>query len=316
MSNTEVGKDLWNSIWKMEVPNKVRHFLWRAVRESLPTKSNLHRRQVLSSGVCDACSDCTEDGIHALWFCDAVKPIWMSDARFSFLRAHQLTNFGDLFQLLYLRGSSNLIALFAMVSWGIWERQNRVREGQKSWDKEALLLRASEVLQALLTPRLAVQRCHLRWKPPDPGVYKINFDGALFLEQRCAGLGVVVRDSAGLVIAALSQRVRLPGSVDVVEALAACRAMRFAQELSLHHMVIEGDSLQVIQAIIDTKPVQTLYGHIIGEIKLLSSLFTCSFLHVNRKGNMLAHALARRAVLSADTEVWIEELPQDLEDVI
>ena len=122
VSNTEVGKDLWNSIWKMEVPNKVRHFLWLAVRESLPTKSNLHRQQVLSSGVCDACGDCTEDGIHALWFCDAVKPIWMSDARFSFLRAHQLTNFGDLFQLLYLRGSANLIALFAMVSWGIWER--------------------------------------------------------------------------------------------------------------------------------------------------------------------------------------------------
>ena len=62
--------------------------------------------------------------------------------------------------------------------------------------------------------------------------------------------------------------------------------------------------------------MQTLYGHIIEEIKLLSSLFTCRFLHVNRKGNMLAHALARRAVLSADTKVWIEELPQDLEDVI
>ena len=31
---------------------------------------------------------------------------------------------------------------------------------------------------------------------------------------------------------------------------------------------------------------------------------------------MLAHALARRSVLFADTEVWIEELPQDLEDVI
>ena len=127
---------------------------------------------------------------------------------------------------------------------------------------------------------------------------------------------MVVRDSAGLVIAALSQRVRLPGSVHVVEALAACRAMRFAHELSLHHVVIEGDSLRVIQAIIDTQLVQTLYGHIIDEIKLLSSLFTCSFLHVNRKGNMLAHALARRAILSADTEVWIEELPQDLEDVV
>ena len=31
---------------------------------------------------------------------------------------------------------------------------------------------------------------------------------------------------------------------------------------------------------------------------------------------MLAHALARRSVLFADIEVWIEELPQDLEDVV
>ena len=109
---------------------------------------------------------------------------------------------------------------------------------------------------------------------------------------------------------------RLPGLVDVVEALAARRAICFAHELSLHNVVIEGDSLRVIQAIIDTKPVQTLYGHIIDEIRLLSSSFICNFLHVNRKGNKLAHALARRAVLSDNTDVWIEELPRDLEDVV
>ena len=106
----EAGKGFWNGIWKLKVPNKVKHFLWRAVREALPTKCNLHRRQVLSSGICDACGDYGEDEIHALWFCDAVKPIWMSDARFSFLRAHHFSNFGDLFQFLCSHGSSNLIA--------------------------------------------------------------------------------------------------------------------------------------------------------------------------------------------------------------
>ena len=35
----------------------------------------------------------------------------MSDARFSFLRAHHFSNFGDLFQFLCSHGSSNLIAL-------------------------------------------------------------------------------------------------------------------------------------------------------------------------------------------------------------
>ena len=118
-SDVEAGKGLWNGIWKLKVPNKVRHFLWRTIRESLPTKCNLHRRQVLSSGICDACGDYGEDEIHALWFYDAVKPIWMSDARFSFLRAHHFSNFGDQFQFLCLHGSFNLIALFAMAAWGI-----------------------------------------------------------------------------------------------------------------------------------------------------------------------------------------------------
>ena len=65
-----------------------------------------------------------------------------------------------------------------------------------------------------MVPRMAVQSMDLHWKSPEPGFYKVNFDGALFLDQRCASFGVVVRDLAGLVIAALSQRVRLPGSVD------------------------------------------------------------------------------------------------------
>ena len=182
------------------------------------------------------------------------------------------------------------------------------------------MLRASELLQEFWDvnkkplPR-TVQSADLRWKPPDLGFFKVNFDGALFLGQRCAGLGVVIRDLAGLVIAALSEKVRLPGSVDVVGALAARRAISFAKELSLHHLVVEGDLLRVIQAITDTRPVKTLYGHVIDEIRILSSLVNCSFLHVNRKGNKLAHALARRAILSADFDVWIEYLPRDLDDV-
>jgi len=38
-------------------------------------------------------------------------------------------------------------------------------------------------------------------------------------------------------------------------------------------------------------------------------------LHVNRRGNKLAHALARRVVLSANIDVWLEDLPWNLNDV-
>ena len=70
-----------------------------------------------------------------------------------------------------------------------------------------------------------------------------------------------------------------------------------------------------MQAINGIRPVRTMYGLVIDDIRFLSSSISCSFLHVKRKGNRLAHALARRAVSSADTDVWLEDLPQDLDDV-
>ena len=104
---------------------------------------------------------------------------------------------------------------------------------------------------------------------------------------------MVIRDWEGQIIAALSQKVRYLGSVDLIEALAACRAISFAKELNIHQMVIEGNSLRVIQAINGMRPIRTMYGHVIDDIRFLSSSISCSFLHVKRKGNRLVHTLAR-----------------------
>lgn len=72
-----------------------------------------------------------------------------------------------------------------------------------------------------------------RWSPPPTFSFKINSDGAIFKETNEAGLRVVVWDSIGLVHASLSEKVLLPPSSDDVEAMAAARAILFAQELGL-----------------------------------------------------------------------------------
>ena len=45
----------------------------------------------------------------------------------------------------------------------------------------------------------------LRWRPPPVGLLKVNFDGALFVEENIAGLGIIIRNESGLVMAALTQ---------------------------------------------------------------------------------------------------------------
>ena len=71
------------------------------------------------------------------------------------------------------------------------------------------------------------------WLPPPPLQLKANCDGAIFNGLDCAGLGIVIWNSEGSVIATLSEKVTLPPSVDDLEALAWQRSVTFAIELGL-----------------------------------------------------------------------------------
>ena len=88
------------------------------------------------------------------------------------------------------------------------------------------------------------------------------------------------------------------------------------QELCLSNVLVEGDCLKVVLALRDPAGCHTLYGHIVEDThRLASHLQSYSFSHVRRCGNLLAHALARRAISSADFDIWVDELPAELESV-
>ena len=80
-------------------------------------------------------------------------------------------------------------------------------------------------------------------------MWKTNFDRAIFLESDQAGIGVVVRNQAGQVMAALSERIQKPNSAEILEALATQRAVQFTLELGFKQSVFEGDSEVIINAL-------------------------------------------------------------------
>ena len=149
-----------------------------------------------------------------------------------------------------------------------------------------------------------------RWKPPNPGTFKVNFDGATFVDENCSGLGVVVRDEAGLVIAAMATRVPQLLQAIEIEALAANKALEFAQELDLTDVVLEGDSLLVMAALNSKNPVLAPYGLMIQDSLSLSSVFSkLSYSHTKREGNTVAHNLAQLAVNLSNCVIWMEDVP-------
>ena len=158
-SNPEASKPLWNGIWRLKVPNKVKHFLWRASNESLPTKFNLYARHILPDNNCGLCEEFPEDVIHCLWLCDHVKSIWLSDQTLLYPRTRKFRCFGDLVSFVLSKLSSGTTA---------WTRRNRLRERQPVWDVSETMKRARELLQEFndvqdIPTRSVIPQVETRW---------------------------------------------------------------------------------------------------------------------------------------------------------
>lgn len=83
---------------------------------------------------------------------------------------------------------------------------------------------------------------------------------SIFQDIRMAGIGVVIRDSEGEVIATLSGRIILPPSMEDVEAMACWQAMHFALEIGIQDVVFEGDS-------------EVIFKHLTSDSRVLGCLW-------------------------------------------
>lgn len=98
--------------------------------------------------------------------------------------------------------------LFATMVWAIWYRQNSIKTSGKPFPIQHVSLEAQNARASFVRtspPHPPDQSNHspprLIWKPPPWSSVKVNFDGSVFRKDNLAGVGVIVRDGAGKVVA-------------------------------------------------------------------------------------------------------------------
>ena len=89
-------QDIWSSIWSLKIPRKCQMFAWKASREALPTKLNLHKRHIPVRTICEICGETEEDVIHALWSCNQLQPVWDNEVWAQSFRNTPALDFADL----------------------------------------------------------------------------------------------------------------------------------------------------------------------------------------------------------------------------
>ena len=145
-----------------------------------------------------------------------------------------------------------------------------------------------------------------KWSPPPPGMYKTNFDCAVFEGSGEAGIRVVIRNSFGEVMASLFEKIPFPSMVEAVEVLATQCAIRLVQEVGLAESIFEGDSQSIVLALQRVDMLNSTISHLVKDtLSFVKPLRSWSFSHTYRQDNVVAHALARRARLCDFFEVWM-----------
>lgn len=156
-----------------------------------------------------------------------------------------------------------------------------------------------------------------RWIAAPMDFVKANWDAAVNKQFRKMGIGVILRDSKGDVLATLSSQKEFIIDPVIVEATVALRAVSLVQELGFHKVILKGDAFQLVQVLNKSGANRSKYDHLINEAKgILQTFHSWRILHVHQHLNVAAHHLAKNALILREDHVLNEEIPTCITDII
>ena len=204
-----------------------------------------------------------------------------------------------------------------MSAWLIQLQRNKLRTNENHQPCSKIVQTTSSLLAELQQgkqgPVTRRRTSPVQWQPPLRNLVKANFDGAVFGEEQEDGIGVVIRNNEGQVLAALQEKVRMPTTMEILEILAARKAATFARELGFSQVCFEGDAELVVNYLQLGSVSNAPTCHLAKDFMSIRGYFqSSSIIHIRRHGNYVAHALARDSRISFPLRLWMKEIPPNI----
>ncbi|KAK2661981.1 hypothetical protein Ddye_000555 [Dipteronia dyeriana] len=308
----------WKAFWRIDVPYKIKVFLWKAYHHWLPTEANIAKRGVHLDVTCASCSRCPETTIHSLWGCAKLKEVRVECG---FMKGHWWDNNLQFLNFLISAVQSlrdDDLALLWVVLWRIWFTRNQLIHTNMVDDLKNVVA-AYKAANAYVVDD---QRClgtieEARWRPPTKPMYKINTDASIQTQSNCIGVGIVIHDRSGWVMGSSAQRIQACFTPQIAKAIAILRGVDFARDMGLLPDVVESDALGVVKHINDGTIISADVGLVLSDILHIMCLVGIeSVLFVSRKVNMVAHYLSKMALAIDQDRFWVEEFPPDMGNLV
>ncbi|XP_075485321.1 uncharacterized protein LOC142525036 [Primulina tabacum] len=270
----------WKALWKVDVPPKIKSFLWRACRKCLPHRIYLHKRGIQVSALCVVCNKDMETSWHTFITCPYARECWAN------AKLNQVV-----------------------------EAQAEVAEGFTQWLFKIIQdLSGAELRNFISLARSnkevhdASTRNHYGiWTPPPSGTVKCNIDAAFFDDIKSAGISMVVRNDEGRFLMARTNLIKGLCCVREGEAIGLLEALSWIRNSNYPKVLFEVDALTVYNAMTESAVDITEFGGIMGRCRDIVATNPCFSVHFTRRqANEVAHVLAKHSRFYASPCVWSE----------
>jgi len=127
MSDVRADQKDWTDLWGVKVPSKVRVFLWRLAKQSIPTGDVRHHRNMAPNNSCSICG-CQDSWRHALLECNMAKCVWAlqrEEILEVISRAQHDDARGWLHEAIAVLSQEDLVRL-VVTMWSIWHARRKV----------------------------------------------------------------------------------------------------------------------------------------------------------------------------------------------
>ena len=290
---------LWRKMCHLKLLAKVRIFAWRACVNGLLTRMNMVTRGLEVDATCPMCGKEGESTKHALLYCKKICDVWWFWQSCPINLLAETNDVVDVALRIMEAGTCHDLEIFFITAWSIWYNRNQVaHEAQGSpsvhiWGTAQRALNDYNIVTAVNF--LRQQPPEVGWSAPPSGLHKINVDSATSEDGRPSGVGVVIRDCRGVVVAASAMVLPAQYGVEVIEALAVEKGILLARQMMLTQVILESDLLSVVDAIFSNSSHGDLQPIVQGILLLSSSFDIWKVKHLKREYNKVAHELAKLA---------------------
>jgi hypothetical protein len=136
--------------------------------------------------------------------------------------------------------------------WYIWWSQRQIKNKEAVPTPERSVINILDILANSIKVRGAGNAIRRGgWSRPASGVYKLNVDAAYDESSGRGATGAIIRDSRGNFFAACCSFCEDAVDVAAMEASALLAGLRLAEQFGTQTLVVECDSMEVVQAVAD-----------------------------------------------------------------